>query len=72
MSDKRLFNLTYDQIRKQSGTRAEKCDYNTPIRKGETFEPCIRGGRKMLSDLEKKEMMRRIYRGEKKDGESLE
>ena len=61
MAEKMLFNLTREQIRKQSGVRTEKCDYNTPIRKGETFEPCIRGGKKMLSNPEKKEMMRKIY-----------
>ena len=34
-----------------------------PIRRGETFEPCLRGAKKILDDPEKKEMMHRIYTG---------
>ena len=30
------------------------------------LDPCIRGGEKILKDPQKKEMFRRIYRGNKK------
>ena len=53
MSDKKLFNLTKEQIVKQSGSRPDKCDYNTPIRSGETLEPCIRGSKNLLAIPEK-------------------
>lgn len=72
MSDKKLFNLTKEQIVKQSGSRPDKCDYNTPIRSGETLEPCIRGSKKFISDPRKSEMMYRIHRGVKNSGESME
>lgn len=72
MSEKELFNLTEDQIKKQSGSRPDKCDYNTPIRRGETLEPCIRGSQKFLDDPQKREMMYRIHRGVKSSGEPLE
>lgn len=72
MSEKKLFNLTKEQIKKQSGSRPDKCDYNTPIRSGETLEPCIRGSQKFLDDPKKREMLCRIYRGVKSNGEPLE
>lgn len=71
MSEKKLFNLTIDQVKRQSGTKPDKCDYNTPIRRGETLEPCLRGSQKFLDDPQKKEMMYRIYRGVKKRGEPM-
>lgn len=72
MSERKLFNLTKEQIKKQIGSRPDKCDYNTPIRRGETLEPCIRGSQKILNDPKKREMLYRIHRGVKKNGESLE
>lgn len=71
MAEKMLFNLTEEQIKKQSGTKPDKCDYNTPIRRGETLEPCLRGSQKFLEDPQKKKMMYRIYRGVKNSGESM-
>ncbi len=73
MNDNReIFNLTIDQIEKLSGTRNDKCDYNTPIRKGETLEPCLRGAKKVMADEKKREMMYRIYRGIKTNGEKMD
>lgn len=72
MSEKNLFNLTETQIKKQSGSKPDKCDYNTPIRRGETLEPCIRGSQKFLNDPQKREMMYRIHRGVKSSGKSLD
>ena len=71
MSEKELFNLTEEQRKKQRGSKPDKCDYNTPIRRGETLEPCLRGSKKFLDDPEKKEMMYRIHRGVKNNGEPL-
>lgn len=69
---KKLFNLTAEEIKRQSGIKPDRCDYNTPIRSGETLEPCIRGAQKFLESPEKKQMMYRIYRGVKNGGESLD
>lgn len=63
INDNKLFNLTPEQIKKQSGSTPDKCDYNTPIQSGETLDPCLRGAEKLLADSEKKEMLYRIYRG---------
>lgn len=69
---KDMFNMTWEQIKKQIGTRK---DYDvdpeskfSPITPGDTFlEPCIRGGEKMLNDSEKRGMFYRIYRGKNRD-----
>ena len=65
MPTEKIFNLTLEQIKKQSGTKRERCDYNTPIRANETWEPSLRGSEKILNDPELREMMRKIYRGVK-------
>ena len=67
MSDEKIFGLTKEQIRKQSGSRDHAVDPESkakPIREGDTFlEPCIKGSQKILNDPEKKAMFNRIYRG---------
>ena len=64
----KIFWYTKEQLCKQL-----KTDYDVdpeykmkPIKPGETLEPCIRGAQKILDDPEKREMMKRIYRGEKR------
>ncbi|MCR5147168.1 MAG: hypothetical protein K6B70_07530 [Clostridia bacterium] len=37
-----------------------------PITRGETLEPCLRGGKKILNNPEIREMMHRIYTGTRK------
>lgn len=63
MSEKKIFGLTQEQLKKQSGKISDSPENQTPIRKGETLEPCLRGAKKILADKGKTEMMRRIYRG---------
>ena len=67
MSDEKIFGLTREQIRKQSGSREHEVDPESkakPIREGDIFlEPCIRGSEKIMNDPEKKAMLNRIYRG---------
>lgn len=70
--DRLIFNMTEDQIKKLSGEKDDKCDYNTPITCGETFEACIRGSKKIIDDPQKKEMMFRIYRSKNNSNESME
>jgi len=65
---KKLFNMTEEQIRKQSGTRPgydiDPESKMSPISPNDTFlEPCIRGSQKIMNDPKKKEMFYRIYRG---------
>lgn len=67
-----MFNMTEEQIKKMSGFHDDKCDYNTPIREGETIEPCLRGAEKLLKSNEQREMMYRIYRGVRNGSESME
>lgn len=64
----KIFGYTKEQIRKQL-----KTDYDVdpqykmnPIKPGETLEPCIRGAQKILDDPNKREMMKHIFRGEKR------
>lgn len=66
MIEKKIFGLTPEQIRKQSGSRDYSIDPESrarPIRPGETLEPCIRGSQKIMSDPKKREMLNKIYRG---------
>lgn len=57
----------FSEKEKEILRREVKPDYSaTPIRQGETLEPCLRGAQKIFEDEAKLEMMRRIYRGEKK------
>lgn len=66
MSESKIFGLTREQIRKQSGSRDYSIDPESnakPIRPGETLEPCIRGSQKIMSDPKKREMLNKIYRG---------
>ena len=63
-----MFNLTDEQIKKLSGGKDDKCDYNNPICQNETLEPCLRGADKILNDSNKKEMMHRIYRRVRNSG----
>ena len=67
-----MFNMTEEQIKKMTGGKDDKCDYNTPIREGETLEPCLRGANKFLDNPAQREMMYRIYRGVRKSSESVE
>ena len=69
MEDKKIFGLSLEEVDRMSGTNEPKVDPQyqmKPINPGETLEPCIRGAQKVLDDPEKKAMMRRIYRREKK------
>lgn len=69
MSEKKIFGLTREQIRKQSG-KSHDIDpefASGPINPRDTsFEPCLRGAQKILDDPETKSMMYRIYRGIRK------
>lgn len=71
MSEEKIFGLTQEEIRKQTGKRGYDVDpeFNMgPINPRDTFlEPCLRGSDKILNDPEKKEMMYRIFRGIHKD-----
>ncbi len=72
LDDNKMFNMTEEQIKRMAGEPDDKCDYNTPIREGETIEPCIRGANKILQDTEQREMVYRIYRGVRRKNESME
>lgn len=65
MSDEKIFGLTREQIRKQTGSREHVVDPESkakPIREGDGFlEPCIRGSQKIMNDPEKIKKFRRIY-----------
>lgn len=64
----KIFGYTKEQIRKQVKTDYDVApEYKrSPIKPGETLEPCIRGAQKILDDPQKREMMKRIIRGEKR------
>lgn len=69
MSEK-IFGLTQDEIKRQSGTtNAVDPESNMgPVNPEDGFlEPCIRGGKKILQDPEKKEMFNFIYTGKRKN-----
>ena len=60
---KKIFGYTEEQIEKLSkGGEVITLPNSSPIRKGETLEPCIRGAEKILKDKNKREMTCRILR----------
>lgn len=68
MSEK-IFGLTLEQIRKQSG-KSHEVDpefASGPINPRDTsWEPCLRGAQKILDNPKQRKLMYRIYRGIKK------
>lgn len=46
--------------------KAYECQYdsNTPLIRGETLEPSLRGLEKIENDSELRELLRKVYRGE--------
>ena len=68
MNNEKIFGLTEEQLMdqlKKCGNLHEVDPQSKmyPIKSGETLEPCLRGGEKILNDPEEKEMFYRIYRG---------
>lgn len=69
MSEK-IFGITLEEIKRQSSsTHAVDPQSNMePINPNDGFlEPCIRGGKKILDDPDKKDMFNRIYTGKKQN-----
>lgn len=65
MAEKKMFNMSMEMIKKQCEAGELHCDYNAPIRYGETLEPCIRGAEKINADPKLKSLIREILTGEK-------
>jgi len=64
-----IFGYTPEQIARMGKTTHDVDPEHrlSPINLNDgLLDPCIRGGEKILKDLQKKEMFRRIYRGNKK------
>lgn len=66
MTEKKMFNMSMDMVRKQCNAGVLHCDNNEPIRKGETLEPCIRGAKKISSSPELKQLVKEILTGSDK------
>lgn len=60
MSENKMFNMSLDMVRKQCNAGVLHCDYNAPIRRGETLESCIRGAKKISEEPELKKMVKEI------------
>lgn len=62
MSKEMVFGIAMEEIDRQLAMNPISCDKNSPINSNEFLEPCIRGGQKILADISKRQMMKKIYR----------
>lgn len=62
MAKETIFGIAMEEIDRQLSMYPLACDKNSPINSNEFLEPCIRGGKKILADENKKQMIRKIYR----------
>lgn len=62
MSENMIFGIPIEEIDRQLSMNPVSCDKNVPINAGEFLEPCMRGGRKVLADKKKRQMIKKIYR----------
>ena len=66
MNENKVFGLTHEQIKKQLASRDYEVDpqsgFNSIEPTATFLEPCIRGAKKILSDPEKREMFKSVYR----------
>lgn len=62
MAKKTIFGISVEDINRQLSIYPVSCDKNSPINPNEFLEPCIRGGKKILADENKRQMMEKIYR----------
>ncbi len=60
---KSFWRIPHQEVVRQCAADNTKCDANSPIRKFDTLEPCISGGKKILSDSDLTDMLKRIYMG---------
>lgn len=60
---KEIFGIPYEEIKRQCAANTLTRDSNSPLRKFNTVEPCIQGGREILEDEEFTALLKRIYRG---------
>lgn len=65
MSERKIFGYSEAEVRRQceADTTAKSTDFG-PIKKFQTVEPCIEGGKKILADSDTTEMLRKIYLGQ--------
>lgn len=62
MGEGTIFGISIEEIDRQLNMNLVSCDRNSPFNANEFLEPCIRGGRKILEDEKKRQMMKKIYR----------
>lgn len=62
MSKEMIFGISIEEIDRQLAMNPISCDKNSPINSNEFLEPCIRGGKKILADENKRQMLKKIYR----------
>ena len=62
MAKETIFGIPVEEIDRQLSMNPVSCDKNSPISPNEFLEPCIRGGKKILADQNKRQMMKKIYR----------
>lgn len=60
---KTIFGIPYGEVERQCIADTLTRDSNSPLKKFNTVEPCIDGGKKILEDEELTALLRRIYRG---------
>ena len=59
--DEKIFGMSKEEIRRQCSIKDLEGDLTqSPIVKGETLDPCIRGAKKILEDPESLKMVRNI------------
>lgn len=62
MAKETIFGIPVEEIERQLSMNPVSYDKNSPINPNEFLEPCIRGGKKILADENKRQMMKKIYR----------
>lgn len=62
MDKNTIFGISLEEIDRQLSMHPLSCDKNSPINLNEFLEPCIRGGEKILSDDNKRAIIKKIYR----------
>ena len=63
---KAMFNMNMEMVRNQCNAGFMHCDNNTPIVRGETLEPCIRGAKKISADPNLKKLIKEVLTGSDK------
>lgn len=57
-------DMNWDEFDRQCAARNFQCDSNAPLKNDGTFEPCLRGCKKLRNDEELVNLLRKVYRGE--------